>query len=545
MATYLYWSSGGVSASARHISVDNMTITQAVTFTTDFLALMRCKVFFAGNGVDSYLVQSAYVTQDTHSVAMKVNGATTFYVPAYGRWSDYSSIAGFTVPGTADFVTVVKFNVPMLIPITTGGTQTGPSVPGVVTEVVVDSPIDITDNNPNLLLTTGSGYSVYVCGDPTATGLQTNNWLGKSPMSANGIYIGDYEDAIYAITSAGELCVVGQDTSGEFGLGASDFILDNWFKIGSDTDWAFVSPGEGHTLALKTDGTIWGSGYNSSGELGLGDYEDRNVFTKVGTDTWEYISAGWESSVALKSDGSLWGTGENVSGQLGLGEDVYYVNVFTLIGTGFKTASGGGRSGHHLGAIKTDGSLWMTGRHYGTYNSLGLGDVLGVSEYLFTLTQVGTDNDWWHVWCSSYNSYAIKTDGTMWATGDNENGELGLGDYLGRNIFTQVGADTDWKWLSPGTKHCIALKTDGSAWVTGEGDYGKLGLGDEEDRNVFTRLGSFNDAFMVAAGYDHTAVLRSGTNNDTISITSTETITVTDNSLIQAGDTFTITGTSA
>jgi hypothetical protein len=94
-------------------------------------------VFFAGNGVDSYLVQSAYITQDTHSVAMKVNGATTFYVPAFGRWSDYSSIAGFTVPGTADLVTVVKLNVPMLIPIVGGGdtTQTGPSAPGVGIEI--------------------------------------------------------------------------------------------------------------------------------------------------------------------------------------------------------------------------------------------------------------------------------------------------------------------------------------------------------------------------------------------------------------------------
>jgi hypothetical protein len=101
----------------------SVTTDTILTLDSNYVALMRCKVFFPGNGVDAYTVLSAFFTQDTHSVAVKVNGATTFQVPAFGRWSDYSSIAGFTVPGDIHLLTTCKYQVPIYTNEDGGGTD--------------------------------------------------------------------------------------------------------------------------------------------------------------------------------------------------------------------------------------------------------------------------------------------------------------------------------------------------------------------------------------------------------------------------------------
>ena len=49
----------------------------------------------------------------------------------------------------------------------------------------------------------------------------------------------------------------------------------------SYSQWSSVSCGSGHTIAIKTDGTIWAWGNNYNGQLGLGDYTNRNIPTMV------------------------------------------------------------------------------------------------------------------------------------------------------------------------------------------------------------------------------------------------------------------------
>ena len=77
----------------------------------------------------------------------------------------------------------------------------------------------------------------------------------------------------------------------------------------------------GHSLILKNDGTLWGCGWNSYGQLGLGDTNNRNTFTQITTNTDDIKSVycGWKHTLILENDGTLWGTGWNEKGQLGLG----------------------------------------------------------------------------------------------------------------------------------------------------------------------------------------------------------------------------------
>jgi len=146
-------------------------------------------------------------------------------------------------------------------------------------------------------------------------------------------------------------------------------------------------------------------------------------------------------------------------------------------------------------AIKSDGTLWATGNNF--YGGLGLNDTTDRDEF----TQVGSDTDWVAVSAGLAHSFAIKNDGTLWATGKNFQGQLGSGDTTSRDEFTQVGVDTDWVRLGYLTESTFAIKSDGSVWVTGYNGYGQLGLGDTSDRLELELLGNFGLNVTASAGY--------------------------------------------
>ena len=77
-----------------------------------------------------------------------------------------------------------------------------------------------------------------------------------------------------------------------------------------------------HSLILKNDGTLWGCGQNAYGQLGLGDATNRKTFTETTTnvDDVKSIYCGRNHTFMLKNDGTLWGCGSNTYGQLGLGD---------------------------------------------------------------------------------------------------------------------------------------------------------------------------------------------------------------------------------
>jgi len=85
-----------------------------------------------------------------------------------------------------------------------------------------------------------------------------------------------------------------------------------------------------------------------------------------------------------------------------------------------------------------------------------------------------------------YHSLAIKNDGTLWATGYNEYGQLGTGDNNNRNVFVQVLSGVSF--IAAGGLHSLALKNDGTLWATGENESGQLGTGNNKKRYVFVQI---------------------------------------------------------
>ena len=125
-----------------------------------------------------------------------------------------------------------------------------------------------------------------------------------------------------AVTTNGQLWAWGNTVNGQLGCGHDGGIRTSPFRIGTATNWASVSAGSAHTVAVRTDGTLWAWGSRADGRTGLGTPVTGNTFipTQVGTATnWATVSAGVNHTVAVRMDATLWAWGNNASGQLGDG----------------------------------------------------------------------------------------------------------------------------------------------------------------------------------------------------------------------------------
>jgi alpha-tubulin suppressor-like RCC1 family protein len=98
-------------------------------------------------------------------------------------------------------------------------------------------------------------------------------------------------------------------------------------------------------------------------------------------------------------------------------------------------------------------------------------------------------------------SLALAPNGSLWAWGYNNLGQLGLGDNTERHSPNRVGGDLDWAAVSAGSSHPLALKADGSLWAWGQDAYGQLGLGnDTSNRPTPTRVGTDSDWAAISEG---------------------------------------------
>lgn len=246
---------------------------------------------------------------------------------------------------------------------------------------------------------------------------------------------------------------------------------DTLVQVAPSTKWIFASAGAVHTIGIAADSTLWGWGYNGDGELGLGSVSDTVLPTRIEpTAHWRMASCGWVHTLAINSDGTLWGTGYNGFGSLGTGDTTDRLSL-VQIGTSnnWKTVSAGGV--FSMG-IKNDGTLWAWG--YNVDGELGNGST---SYCVNTPTQIGTGTNWAMVSGGFEFAYAMKTDGTIWSTGFNGNGQLGrTTSGIKDSVLRQVGTATDWKFITAGASFAFGIKQNGSLWACGFNDYGQLGF---------------------------------------------------------------------
>lgn len=293
---------------------------------------------------------------------------------------------------------------------------------------------------------------------------------------------------------------------GRDGLNSYDNLIRSpWWDLQQDTfgtmPWTWQSLagnlGKGddsHVLAVRSDGTLWAWGANTGGQLGDGTKVSKDLPNQIGVRTnWMKAFAGGSHSLALRSDGTLWAWGVNTSGQLGAvrmktfseTNESSNINVTTYqktvavgdqvrpiqVGTSknWLTLSAGGQ--HNL-ALKKDRSLWVWGGD--SKGQLGIGSVAPAttetntnSAMIFSPARLG-NAFWTDVSAGLDHSLGVRSDGTLWAWGNNEAGQLGDGTRAQRKKPVQIGAANNWKKVWAGNAGSFAQKNDGSLFQWGD-----------------------------------------------------------------------------
>ncbi len=238
-----------------------------------------------------------------------------------------------------------------------------------------------------------------------------------------------------------------------------------------------VSAGTSHTLALKADGTVWAWGYNGSGLLGDGTTggSARVPVQAQRLSGVVAVSAGKNHSVALKSDGTVWAWGWNAYGQVGDGTQISRSIPVQVSNLANVLAVSAGQDA--TAALKADGTVWTWGSNY--YGALGEGDVRNPDGQRLIPAQVSGLADVVSVSVGNH-AVAVKTDGTVWAWGDNGDGQLGDGTKAFRTHPVQVSGLGGVVSASAGrasSRNTVVLKSDSTVWAWGNNDVGQLGNG--------------------------------------------------------------------
>ena len=260
---------------------------------------------------------------------------------------------------------------------------------------------------------------------------------------------------------------------------------------------------------LLEDGSVWGVGDNRYGQLGNGPSSSSMVttFTRVMegagkplTNAKE-VTGSWKFTAVLKNDGTVYTFGNNEYGQLGQGDTTNRRYAAKVNGQSGIVSIAAGMD--HLILVNQSGSAFAAGRNSQTETTGGVttttitgqlatdtGDYLNASRRIRERSNFGAMKDRFgdsitnivKAAAGAYHSLLLTRDGWVWASGENDEGQLGIGsdnnsDSLRRSGSNDgIGGLTDVKDVSGSVDNSMFVKTNGELWGAGSNVYGLLGM---------------------------------------------------------------------
>ena len=312
--------------------------------------------------------------------------------------------------------------------------------------------ISFSGNAVTPMINAANQASIFLNGDGSVWG--TGSVTNYSPGATSPVRLLSLPNVVAVAAGLGDYALLGDGTvwaSGSF---------NNYGQLGDGTTQPHSDPRQvpglfnvtaikagGHVLALKADSTVWAWGLNAQGQLGDGTRIDRYSPVEVaGLSDVMRISASTVSSLALKSDGTVWEWG---------------LSVFDS-------------EGSHL-----------------------------VPSPVPNLDRVIT------ISAGSGNNMALRADGTVWAWGANDSGQIGDGSFVPRPLPVQIPGLSDVVAIEArGMSFSIALKADGSVWAWGNNNQGQLGVSGLTYGTTPIRVPGLSDIVTIAAGYSHVLAMR-------------------------------------
>ncbi|MCC0630928.1 chromosome condensation regulator [Clostridioides sp. ZZV15-6388] len=322
-----------------------------------------------------------------------------------------------------------------------------------------------------------------------------------------------YNQSVFIIKMDGTAHACGLNSSGQLGIN-STLNKSVFNKIEGMDNVKQIACGSSHTILIKNDGTMYTTGYNGVGQLGTGNNNNSIVFTLSSINNVKYASCGNNHTMILKYDNTLFSTGQNNYGQLAnANKDVAARNTFAKVNVeNIKDIKCGSQFNFLINGLKEIfvsgcnlagqlGSFFHTTFLYefSKIQSSSLDNYSGLlvnDDYLYVtkdnsefLNVKLSDNfqDYKKIELTNSNMFIVMNDGTLYACGLNNNGQLGLGDTINRSVMTKVDIDNVLDIKGNGNSTFV-LKNNGTLYSCGLNTYGILGLKDEVNRNIFTKI---------------------------------------------------------
>ena len=327
-----------------------------------------------------------------------------------------------------------------------------------------------------------------------------------------------------ALMDNGSLYAWGSNGYGQLGLGHTDnqntpqLININHFK---NEKIKSISLGQYSSFALSINGSLFSWGYTENGQLGLGHDEDpQNTPHLINPDHFQSekiksIHTGYECALALTTNGSIFSWGENEHGELGLGhyEDQYTPQLINQDRFDTKIIQSIYTEIDHILALSIDGSLYAWG--YNERGELGLGNDENQNTPQHIDPAHFNNKPIQYIRTAPYHTLVLSIDGSLYAWGYNEHGELGLGNNENQNSPQLIDPshfnNEPVQSIHTGSLHTLVLTTEGHLYSWGDNEYGQLGLGHYEGQYTPQLIdpAHFDNKIIqsICEGYFHNLVL--------------------------------------
>lgn len=343
--------------------------------------------------------------------------------------------------------------------------------------------------------------------------------------------IGIYGRDVVVLTSTGELWGWGYNQYGQLGTGNRTTVWEpiriatNVAALPNNLEGSRQQVDGGRIVYLSKDGYLYGSGYNGYGQLGTGNTTTLNRFTRL-TAYGNAIKKFWNLGGAygclmvVKTNNTLWASGYNGYGELGTGSTVSPstpVNVTAAWGgsTGeFDDITGGfgndGSSSTTIYVLRRNGaatSLYSCGSN--TYS--GLGDNLTAHRSTpYLVPGSNTVKQFAHKGGGAGAACMLKANGELWVWGYNASGQLGTGDRVAKKTPTLATRSVDYIYNNGRDNYAYTYyttnfirKTDGKVWVTGWNRHGECGVGGASipDQLTYVKVKLPEDTYISDIGF--------------------------------------------
>jgi alpha-tubulin suppressor-like RCC1 family protein len=325
----------------------------------------------------------------------------------------------------------------------------------------------------------GDGHSV-----PSLSPVQTRGF--PSWLSVTGLWSG-LGARSFAATNDDELWAWGNDIEGELGHGIANAgsytsglpRLDFW-----SSPTVSLAAGVAQNLSAQADGSVWAWGGNWTGQLGDGTLLARTLPIPVhGLPAIVQVAAGGGHALARARDQRVWSWGSNGNAEVGNGGMVGFVNTPVQLG-GLPPVTFVAAGPSHSLVVASDSTVWGWGLNDNGQVGVGLrADLWDQCMCVPTPVQIPGLSGITATAAGLQHSFALRNDGTVWAWGNNYLGQLGIGPPFNGSIPpTQIPGLTGIVAIASSPRAGYAVGSDGSVWAWGSNDVGQLGIGTISDR---------------------------------------------------------------